>query len=173
MVRRLASSRNSRLAEVVCKNVFGLLVERTPGHDEDSRAPVLIKGTVSLKAPFFITGLGRAVRLFRHLVGWCLADRGRCFCNYRAGGCVPARRLPSPLARTARSRLGGSRMLILSDTLKKDRTRQIAHSNPSFRNPSVGIISFRWIGRGRLKRRRRDGFAFVTEEGWEENPGLE
>jgi hypothetical protein len=30
--------KNSRLAEVVCKNVSGLLVERTPGHDEDSRA---------------------------------------------------------------------------------------------------------------------------------------
>jgi hypothetical protein len=27
--------KNSRLAEVVCKNVSGLLVERTPGHDED------------------------------------------------------------------------------------------------------------------------------------------
>jgi hypothetical protein len=39
---------------VVCKNVFGLLVERTPGHDEDSRAPVLIKGTVSLKSDHFL-----------------------------------------------------------------------------------------------------------------------
>jgi hypothetical protein len=58
LVRRLASSRNSRLAEVVCKNVFGLLVERTPGHDEDSRAPVLIKGTVSLKATIFYNRLG-------------------------------------------------------------------------------------------------------------------
>jgi hypothetical protein len=37
----------SRLSEVVCKNVSGLLVERTPGHDEDSRAPVLIKGSVT------------------------------------------------------------------------------------------------------------------------------
>jgi hypothetical protein len=50
--------KNSRLAEVVCKNVFGLLVERTPGHDEDSRAPVLIKGTVSLKATIFYDRFG-------------------------------------------------------------------------------------------------------------------
>ena len=50
--------KNSRLAEVVCKNVFGLLVERTPGHDEDSRAPVLIKGTVSLRATIFYDRFG-------------------------------------------------------------------------------------------------------------------
>jgi hypothetical protein len=50
--------KNSRLAEVVCKNVFGLLVERTPGHDEDSRAPVLIKGSVTLEATIFYNRLG-------------------------------------------------------------------------------------------------------------------
>jgi hypothetical protein len=46
------------LSEVVCKNVSGLLVERTPGHDEDSRAPVLIKGSVTLKAAIFYNRLG-------------------------------------------------------------------------------------------------------------------
>src|ERR1700736_1218481 len=97
MVRRLASSRNSRLSEVVCKNVSGLLVERTPGHDEDSRAPFLIKGTVTIE-PFFITGLGRAVRLFRHLVSWCLADRGRFFCATIERRLVCSR-LQSPLAK--------------------------------------------------------------------------
>ena len=57
MVRRLASSRISSLLEVVCKNVFGLLVERAPGHDEDSRAPVLIKGSVT-KVTIFYSRLG-------------------------------------------------------------------------------------------------------------------
>ena len=97
----------SRLSEVVCKNVSGLLVERTPGHDEDSRAPFLIKGSVTLE-PFFVTGLGRAVRLFRHLVSWCLADRGRFFCaTIEHVWCVPGCNLHSPkrLARQGRVKL--------------------------------------------------------------------
>ena len=91
---------------MVCKNVSGLLVERTPGHDEDSRAPFLIKGSVTLE-PFFITGLGRAVRLFRHLVSWCLADRGRFLCNYRARMLCSRRRrrnLHSPEGAQARAK---------------------------------------------------------------------
>ena len=96
MVRRVASSRILERLGVVCKNVSGLLVERVPGHDEDSRAPVLIKGPVTLE-PFFITGLGRAVRLFRHLVSWCLADRGRFLCNDRAR--LVCSRLQPPLAK--------------------------------------------------------------------------
>ena len=75
MVRRVASSRILERLGVVCKNVSGLLVERAPGHDEDSRAPVLIRDSAT-KGPFFNKGLGHAVRLFRHLVVSGLADRG-------------------------------------------------------------------------------------------------
>jgi hypothetical protein len=82
VVRLLASSRNSRLSEVVCKNVSGLLMERTPGHDEDSRALSQIKGSVTLE-PFFIRGLGPAVRLFRHLV-LVLGRPSVLLCNDRA-----------------------------------------------------------------------------------------
>jgi len=54
MVRRWASTMKlSRLAEVVCKNVFGLLVERTAGHDEDSRARPN-KGDGQLKSDQFL-----------------------------------------------------------------------------------------------------------------------
>ena len=68
MVRRVPSSGIFEGLEVVCKNVYGLLVEQAPGHDEDSRVPVLIKGSAT-KGPFLKPGLGHAVRLFRHLVG--------------------------------------------------------------------------------------------------------
>jgi hypothetical protein len=47
MVRRWLSSRIFERLGVVCKNVSGLLVERAPGHDEDSRAPVLIKAPIT------------------------------------------------------------------------------------------------------------------------------
>ena len=54
MVRRGASRRIFEGAEVVCKNVFGLLVEQAPGHDEDSRVPVLISTTGPHEATFFV-----------------------------------------------------------------------------------------------------------------------
>ena len=53
MVRRVASSRILERLGVVCKNVSGLLVERAPGHDEDSRAPVLIKASATKGAVFY------------------------------------------------------------------------------------------------------------------------
>jgi hypothetical protein len=40
--------------DVVCKNVYGLLVEQAPGHDEDARAPVLIKALAQRKTIFYI-----------------------------------------------------------------------------------------------------------------------
>ena len=52
MVRRVASSRILERRGVVCKNVSGLLAERVPGHDEDSRAPVLIKASATKGAVF-------------------------------------------------------------------------------------------------------------------------
>jgi len=52
MVRRLASSRIFGEAGSSLQNVSGLLVERAPGHDEDSRAPVLIKGSVAISDHF-------------------------------------------------------------------------------------------------------------------------
>ena len=42
------------MLDVVCKNVYGLRVEQAPGHDEDSRAPVLIKASAQRKAIFYI-----------------------------------------------------------------------------------------------------------------------
>jgi hypothetical protein len=54
----LGVKRKLRLSEVVCKNVSGLLVERIPGHDEDSRAPVLTKGPITLRTTIFYNRLG-------------------------------------------------------------------------------------------------------------------
>jgi uncharacterized protein YsxB (DUF464 family) len=53
MVRRGASRRMFEGAEVVCNNVSGLLVEQAPGHDEDSRVPVLISTTGPNAGHFF------------------------------------------------------------------------------------------------------------------------
>ena len=59
MVRRVASSGIFERLRVVCKNVSGLLVERAPGHDEDSRAPVLIRDSVIQWLTTFYSRLGR------------------------------------------------------------------------------------------------------------------
>jgi len=58
MVRRVVSSGIFEWLGVVCKNVSGLLVERTPGHDEDSRAPVLIRDSVTPMVTTFYSRLG-------------------------------------------------------------------------------------------------------------------
>jgi hypothetical protein len=41
-------------SEIVCKNVYGLLVEQAPGHDEDSRVPFLIRRSVAQGTTFYI-----------------------------------------------------------------------------------------------------------------------